>query len=164
MILFVESIACCIVFGIVIVGSTVKRPTFWLNEYPEPIQKRYMELHPESRLSKPDGHSKRVILKKLLGSVLLLFLIFGMVYFAGARTFLQGCIYCYILWTVVNVFDTLVLDIGILAHWKKCRLPGTEDMDEEYKLLTKRSLINGLRGFVIGIPMAAVIGLITILI
>jgi len=36
-------------------------------------------------------------------------------------------------------FDTLVLDLGVMMHWKKCRLPGTEDMDEEYKMLTKKA-------------------------
>ena len=32
----------------------------------------------------------------------------------------------------------MVLDLGFMVHWRKCRLPGTEDMDREYKLLTKK--------------------------
>lgn len=53
---------------------------------------------------------------------------------------MQGALYCYCIWFAVNVFDTVVLDLGLMVHWRKCRLPGTEDMDKEYKLLTKKSL------------------------
>lgn len=51
---------------------------------------------------------------------------------------MQGALYCYCIWSVVNVFNTMVLDLGFMVHWRKCRLPGTEDMDREYKLLTKK--------------------------
>lgn len=62
----------------------------------------------------------------------------GMVILAGAKSFMQGTLYCYCIWFVVNAFDTIVLDLGLMVHWKRCRLPGTEDMDKEYKLLTKK--------------------------
>lgn len=61
---------------------------------------------------------------------------------------------------MVNVFNTMVLDLGFMVHWRKCRLPGTEDMDREYKLLTKKSLVDGLYGCIIGIPIALITGLI----
>lgn len=65
---------------------------------------------------------------------------------------------------VVNVFDVIVIDLGVMVHWKKCRLPGTENMDQEYKLLTKKSLIDGLYGCLIGIPIALLTGLVIFLI
>ena len=76
--------------------------------------------------------------------MIFLVLLVGMVFLAGAKTFMQGALYCYCIWSVVNVFDTMVLDLGFMVHWRKCRLPGTEDMDREYKLLTKKSLVDGL--------------------
>lgn len=89
-----------------------------------------------------------------------LILLVGMIYLAGAKSFKQGILYCYCIWFAVNVFDTIVIDLGVMMHWKKCRLPGTEDMDEEYKLLTKKSLLDGVYGCVIGIPIALFAGLI----
>lgn len=68
--------------------------------------------------------------------------------------------YCYCIWSVVNVFDAVVLDLGMMMHWKRCRLPGTEDMDAEYKLLTKKSLVDGVYGCIIGIPVALLAGLV----
>ena len=43
--------------------------------------------------------------------------------------FINSFVNCYIIWFVVNWFDVFVLDMWILANWKKCRLPGTEHMD-----------------------------------
>lgn len=34
---------------------------------------------------------------------------------------------------VVNIYDVIVLDWGIFCHSKKLRIPGTEDMEKEYK-------------------------------
>lgn len=69
-----------------------------------------------------------------------------------------------IIWFAVNAFDAIVIDLGVMMHWKKCRLPGTEDMDQEYKLLTKKSLVDGLYGCLIGIPIALLTGLVIFLI
>lgn len=121
-------------------------------------------MHPESEIREPEGLSPRVIFKKFVASLIFLLLLAGMVFLAGAKSFMQGVLYCYCIWFVVNVFDTVVLDLGLMVHWRKCRLPGTEDMDKEYKLLTKKSLMDGLYGCMIGIPIALITGLIIILI
>lgn len=94
----------------------------------------------------------------------ILAILVGLEYFAGARTFISGTVFCYTIWFVVNIFDTLVIDLGVMVHWKKCRLPGTENMDEEYKLLNKKSIMDGLYGYIIGIPIAFLSGLVILLI
>ena len=164
MILAIECVAGCILFGACIILSVIKNQKAWINEYPEAVQKRYIDLHPESEIEEPEGLSLRVIVKKLIACLVFLVLFVGMVFLAGAKSFMQGVLYCYCIWFVVNAFDTIVLDLGLMVHWRKCRLPGTEDMDKEYKLLTKKSLIDGLYGCVIGIPIALFTGLIIILI
>lgn len=164
MILAIECIVSCVLFGAFIILSVLKNQTAWINEYPEPVQKRYIELHPDSEIKKPEGLSPRVIFKKLFACLIFLILLVGMVYCAGAKSFMQGTLYCYCIWFAVNVFDTIFLDLGLMVHWKKCRLPGTEDMDKEYKLLTKKSLLDGVYGCMIGIPIALLTGLIISLI
>lgn len=158
--LVVECVVSCILFGTFIILSVLKNQTAWINEYPESVQKRYIALHPDSEIKEPEGLSPRVIVKKLIACLIFLVLLVGMVYLAGAKSFMQGALYCYCIWFVVNVFDAIVLDMGLMVHWKKCRLPGTEDMDKEYKLLTKKSLMDGLYGCIIGIPIALLAGLI----
>lgn len=164
MILAVECVIGCILFGAFIILSVLKNQTAWINEYPEPIQKRYIELHSDSEIREPEGLSPRVVARKMSACLIFLVLLAGMVYLAGAKSFMQGALYCYCIWFMVDAFDTLVLDLGIMMHWKKCRLPGTEDMDEEYKMLTKKSLVDGLYGCIIGIPIALLTGLIIFLI
>lgn len=164
MILALECAAGCVLFGAFIILSVLKNQKAWINEYPKAVQKRYIDLHPESEIKEPEGLSPRVIVKKLIACLIFLVLLVGMVFLAGAKSFMQGTLFCYCIWFAVNVFDTIVLDLGLMVHWKKCRLPGTEDMDKEYKTLTKKSIIDGLYGCIIGIPIALITGLIIILI
>ena len=154
MILAIECVAGCVLFGTFIILSVLKNQKALINEYPEAVQKRYIDLHPESEIKEPEGLSPRVIIKKLIACLIFLVLLVGMVFLAGAKSFMQGALYCYFIWFAVNVFDTIVIDLGLMVHWRKCRLPGTENMDKEYKLLTEKSLIDGLYGCIIGIPIA----------
>lgn len=158
MVLVIECLIGCLIFGAVIILSLLKNKEFWFYEYPEPIQQRYIELHPDGKISELEGFSLKVLIKKITACLVFIVLLSGMVYFAGAKSFLQGCLFCYIIWFTVNLFDTLVLDLGLMVHWKKCRLEGTENMDEEYKLLNKKSLIDGIYGCLIGIPVSLIVG------
>lgn len=163
MILAIECVVGCVLFGTFIILSVLKNQKAWINEYPEPVQKRYIELHPDCGIAEPKGLSPRVMITKVIACVTFLVLLVGLIYIAGAKSFMQGILYCYCIWFVVNVFDTIVIDLGVMMHWKKCRLPGTEDMDKEYKLLTKKSLVDGLYGCIIGIPIALLAGFIIFL-
>lgn len=164
MVLGIECIIGCVLFGAFILLSVLKNQVSWIHEYPEPVQQRYIQLHPEIDVREPEGLSARVIVKKLIACIIFLILLVGMVYIAGARTFLQGTIFCYVIWFVVNLFDTVIIDLGFMVHWKKCRLPGTENMDDEYKLLIKKSLLDGAAGCIIGIPIAFLAGFAILLI
>ncbi len=149
----------CVLFGAFILLSVWKNKDMWIQEYPEPVQRRYIELHPEIKRKEPEGFTLRVAGMKLGVCIVFLVLLIGMVYFAGAKSFFQGTWYCYTIWFIVNAFDTVVIDLGVMVHWKKCRLPGTEDMDAEYKLLYKKSLLDGMAGCIIGVPVAFLTGL-----
>ena len=158
MILAIECLAACLLFGTAIVGSVLMNPAAWLHEYSPEVQKRFLETNPDY-VPKPAGkQTAGLILAKLAVSALFAALLTGLVYLAGARSFFAGALYSYIIWTVVNIFDTLVLDIGIFAHWKRVRLPGTEDMDREYASNARKALTDGLCGMVIGLPVCALCG------
>ena len=54
MILFIECIIGCLLFAAGIVGSVLKNKVFWLQEYAPTVQQRFLELHPEPEILKPD--------------------------------------------------------------------------------------------------------------
>ncbi len=164
MVLLFECIIACLIFGVGIVGSVLKNKEFWLQEYAPAVQQKYLSLHPEYKPSDKKESILNLLIKKIVACILFIVLLSFMVYIAGARNFITGFGYCYIIWFVVNLFDAIVLDIGILAHWKKCRLPGTEDMDKEYKSNYRKSIVDGFAGMAIGVVVALIVGWIIMLI
>ena len=160
MTLIIECIVACIVFGLVITISVLKNKELWLYEYPEVIQKRYIETHPNIDIKEPEKFTFKTLIKKIVACLIFLVILSILVYIAKARTFIDGTKNAYLIWFVVNTFDTIFLDCGLMVHYKKFRLPGTEDMDKEYKLLIKKSLIDGIYGCIIGIPVSLLTGLI----
>ena len=56
----------------------------------------------------------------------------------------------------VNVYDLIVLDWGVFCHSQKLRIPGTEDMEKEYK-----DYMFHVRGACIGIVLGLVVALLS---
>lgn len=158
MILIIECIVGCILFGLGIVGSILVNKVFWLQEYAPSVQKKFLSLYPEY---KPDNRTESIVsivIKKVIACLLFVLILLLMVYIAGAKGFYDGFLYCYIIWLVVDWFDVFVLDMGILANWKKVRLPGTEDMDKEYRSNNRKSIVEGFIGMAIGLWAAVIVG------
>lgn len=57
----------------------------------------------------------------------------------------------------------LVLDIGLFCHSKKLRLPGTEDMDKEYRNPWFH-VVGAIKGTAIGAVIALLSGCVTYII
>ncbi|BDF09862.1 hypothetical protein CE91St49_32920 [Emergencia timonensis] len=70
-------------------------------------------------------------------------------YFSGAKTFNSAYVHVFMLFLAVNVYDVVVLDIGLFCHSKKLRIPGTEDMEQVYRDPWFH-VIGGLKGILIG--------------
>ena len=93
-------------------------------------------------------------------------LLSAVAYFSGAKTFSTVFFHVLILFVVVNLFDMLVLDIGIFCHSKKLRIAGTEDMDKEYKnyLFHVKGAVKGIvLGIVISLLSASIVQIVSIL-
>lgn len=163
MILFLECIAACIIFGAAIVGSALINKTAWLHEYAPEVQKRFLEKNPDFKPKEKSRKMITLIIAKLTACAVFIAILSLLVHIAGADSFFTGFLYSYIIWFSVNLFDVIVLDIGIFAHWKKVRLAGTEDMDKEYRSNAVKSIKDGFFGIVIGLPAALICGLITTL-
>lgn len=164
MILFMECIITSLIFGIVIVGSTLYKKEAWLQEYAPEVQRQFLEANPDYVPKEKEKKKISLIITKLSACILFTLILSGLVYLAGADNFRTGFLYSYIIWTVVNIFDAIVLDILIFGHWKKVRLPGTEDMDKEYASNGWKCIKDGFIGVLIGIPVCCLCGLIIMII
>lgn len=149
MIIVLESIILCIIFTILVFIMS-REPIKTLFNYPSKIQERVKELE-EYKDKIPTQENK--ITAKLCASVLFLIILCLIIrYINGCTTFFDSFKTGFILWTVVNLYDALVLDIIWFCHSKRFVFKGTEDMKEEY-----HNYWFHIKGFFIGEALAVII-------
>lgn len=153
MILFVECVIACVVFTLIILPSLYKNPIKHIMSYPKEIRERVENLPQYKEVIQAE--EKRHLSIKLIAILLFAIALAAVAYFSGAKTFTSAYFHVFVLFFVVNVYDMLVLDIGLFCHSKKTRIPGTEDMDKGYK-----NPWHHIRGAVIGVLIGTVVSLL----
>lgn len=149
MIIVIESIILCALFTLMVFIMS-RKPINTLYNYPPKIQERVKSLN-EYKDKVPKTKNK--VAAKLIASVLFLIIIALILRFInGYTTFLESFKYGFLLWTVVNLYDALVLDIIWFCHDPHFVLKGTEDMKDEY-----HNYWFHIKGFFIGEVLALVI-------
>ena len=149
MIIIIESIILCLIFTIMVYIMS-REPIKTLYNYPPKIQQRVKSLA-EYKNKIPTQENK--IIAKLLASIIFLIIICLILrYINGYTTFKESFIYGFILWTIVNLWDLIVLDIIWFCHDKYFIIKGTEDMTEEY-----HNYLFHIKGFFIGEVLAIII-------
>lgn len=154
MILFVECAACCLLFTLMILPKQYKDPLSMIMSYPPGIIKRVEELPQYKGAIKQ--REKSHIRKKIGGLIFLVFVFSAVAYFSGCRSFVSTFFHVFILLFVVNIYDLIVLDLGFFCHSRKLRIPGTEDMEKEYKDYKFH-----VRGAVIGVALGLAAALLS---
>jgi hypothetical protein len=149
MILVIESIILCFIFtGMVYIMS--RDPMKTIYNYPPKIQERVKSLK-EYQNQIPTQKNKLGI--KLFASFLFLcILCFVLKYINGCQTFWDSFCNGFLLWTIVNLWDAIVLDMIWFCHDPYFRIKGTEDMIEEY-----HNYWFHIKGFFIGEGLALII-------
>ena len=128
------------------------------------IQKRVQEL-PEYNDIKPKSilSTRKRIIKKILALIVLLVIFAILVYLAGAKNFIEGFIYSFIIWFTIKLFVIFVIDILWYSNLPNYWIKGTEDLKSEYKNYKfyissiPRSLI---AGFIVSIIIGIIISII----
>ena len=154
--LVIECVILCALFTVPVYLMS-RDPIRTLYNYPPNIRARVQSLE-EYRGRIPTRRDKRAAKLAACGLfVLLLSLILR--YVNGCRTFWQAFGQGFLLWTVVNLYDALVLDIAWFCHDPRFVLPGTEDMTADY-----HDYGFHIRGFFIGeaiaLAVCAIAGLV----
>lgn len=156
MILIMEAIVLCGLFTLMVYIMS-QDPIKTLYNYPPKIQERVKSLE---QYKDKIPTQKNKIAAKLAASVLFVIILSLILrYVNGYTTFVEGFGYGFLLWTIVNAYDAIVLDICWFCHDPRFVFEGTEDMVEEYHnywFHIKGSLI----GEGIALVICAIVGLV----
>lgn len=148
MVLVIEIIVLCLFFTL-LVYIWSKDPIKTLYNYPPKIQERVKSL---KQYQDKIPTNKNKISAKLLAAIIFTFIIALLLrYVNNCTNFKDTFLIGYLLWTVVNLYDALILDIIWFCHDNRFVIEGTEDMIDDY-----HDYLFHLKGFVIG----QVIGLV----
>ncbi len=149
MIILIESIVLCIIFTIMVYIMS-REPIKTLYNYPPKIQERVKSLD-EYKDKIPTQENK--LTAKIGASIIFLAILCVVLrYINGYETFIESFGYGFLLWTIVNLYDVVVLDIIWFCHDKFFVFKGTEDMVKEY-----HNYWFHIKGFFIGELLALVI-------
>ncbi|SMC18433.1 hypothetical protein SAMN02745134_00561 [Clostridium acidisoli DSM 12555] len=150
MLFIIESIILCSLFTLIVVPSTLKDPLKQIDNYPPAIRQRVKSL-PDYNGKIPTN--KKVLSTKIIGIILFVVMFSILVYLSGARKFVSAFTYTFGLCMIINLFDVLILDIAFFCHYKRYRIPGTEDMVKEYESPWFH-IIGGVKGIFISIVIS----------
>ena len=149
MILLIESIILCLLFTIMVYFMS-REPIKTLFNYPPKIQERVKSIE-EYKDKIPTNENK--IFTKVFASIIFLIIICLVLRFInGYETFKDCFINGFLLWTIVNLWDLIVLDIIWFCHDNYFVFKGTEDMISEY-----HNYLFHIKGFFIGEVLALII-------
>ena len=155
MVFFIECAILCVLFTIPLLIMS-KNPLSGINNYPPAIIRRVRELGLIDDTQLP--RSKKVIARKLVAAIVIAIICALTVYFVnGARTFGQGFATTYLIWTVVDWYDAIVIDWIWFCHDPHFVIPGTEDMVKDYHDYWFHAKAS-LKGMLIGLPVALIVG------
>ena len=156
MIITIETIMLTLIFTIMVYVIS-REPIKTLYNYPPKIQERVKTLD-EYKDKIPTNENK--IIAKLTASILIIVIVSLIMKFVnGYNTFIDGFKYSFLIWTIINLYDAIVLDCIWFCHDKRFVFKGTEDMIKEYHnywFHIKGSII----GEVIGLVVCLIVGLI----
>ena len=149
MIIFIESLILCAIFTVMVYFMS-RKPIKTLYNYPPKIQERVKSLD-EYKDKIPTQKNK---LAAKLGACILFIVVLSLIlrYINGYTTFLQAFGYGLLLWTIVNLWDAVALDIIWFCHDPHFVFKGTEDMVSDY-----HDYCFHIKGFFIGEGLALVV-------
>lgn len=156
MIVVIECIILCLIFTLM-VFMMAKDPIKTLYNYPPKIQERVKSLDMYKDKIPTTGN---MLFAKVGVSIFIVILVSLILkYINGYNTFNEAFINGFLIWTIVNTYDAVVMDICWFCQDKRFVFKGTEDMIDEYHnywFHIKESLI----GEVIGLVLCVIIGLV----
>lgn len=160
MIVIIEVTVLCILFTFMVYIMS-KNPIKTIYNYPPKIQERVKSM--EEYMDKIPSNKNKIFVKFIASIVIIIIISLIMRYINKYNTFKNTFIYSYIIWTIVNLFDALIIDCVWFCHDKRFIIRGTEDMEKEYHnywFHIKGALI----GQIIGLIVCIIVGIVVTII
>ena len=149
MIILMESVVLCLIFTLMVFLMS-RDPIKTLYNYPPKIQERVQSL--DAYKDQIPTQKNKVAAKCIASVLFVIVLSLILRYVNGYTTFLQAFGYGFLLWTVVNLWDVIVLDILWFCHDPHFVFKGTEDMVQAY-----HDYWFHIKGFFIGEALALIV-------
>lgn len=156
MIIMVESIVLCVLFTVMVYIMS-KNPIATLYNYPPNIQERVKSL--DEYKDKIPTQKNKIITKSLAAILIIVIISLILRYINGYTTFIEGFGYGFLIWTIINIYDALIIDIIWFCHDPYFVFKGTEDMKKEYHNYWFH-IKESLKGEGIALIVCALVGLI----
>ena len=159
MIFIIECIAACALFTAVLEIMCVKRREIFTNDYPPVVTDKLRDLNIVGE--KPPTKKSDIIRK--LTAVIIYAVLFSLVlrFVNGITTFLRGAVTAYLLWLAVDWYDFLVIDILLAPFDKFYRMAKVSPFERSAVWFHFKG---SLRGMILGLVFAPIVGLIILLI
>ena len=148
-IIIIETIILGLLFTIMVYKLS-RNPIKELYNYPPKIQERVKLL--EQYKNDIPTQKKKISVKLVASLIIIIVISLIMKYINGYNSFLDGFKYSFIIWSIINWYDAIVLDCLWFCHSKQFIIKGTEDMVDEY-----HNYWFHIKGFFIGEFLALVI-------
>ena len=155
-IIIIETIILGLLFTIMVYKMS-RNPIKELYNYTPKIQERVKSL--EQYKNDIPTQKKKISVKLVASLIIIIVISLIMKYINGYNSFLDGFKYSFIIWSIINWYDAIVLDCIWFCHDKQFIIKGTEDMVDEYHnywFHIKGSII----GEIIGLFICLIVGMI----
>ena len=155
-IIIIETIILGLLFTIMVYKMS-RNPIKELYNYPPKIQERVKSL--EQYKNDIPTQKKKISVKVIASLIIIIVISLIMKYINGYNIFFDGFKYSFIIWSIINWYDAIVLDCIWFCHDKQFIIKGTEDMVDEYHnywFHIKGSII----GEIIGLFICLIVGMI----
>lgn len=159
MIFMIECIVACALFTAALEILCAKRREVFTNDYPPVVIDKLRSLNIVAE--KPPTKKSDIIRKIIAISIYAVLFALVLRFVNGTSTFLDAAVTAYFLWLVVDWYDFLVVDILMAPFDKFYKMAKVSPVEKSAVWFHFKA---SLRGMVIGLVFAPVVGLIVMLI
>ena len=149
MIILIETIILCTLFTLMVYIMS-KEPIKTLYNYPPKVIERVKSM--KEYQDKIPTTENKILAKTTVSITIIIIVSLVLRYINGYTTFTESFKVSLLIWTIINIYDVIVLDIPWFCKSKRFIFKGTEDIANEYKnyfFHIKEGLIGELIGTII---------------
>ena len=159
MIFIIECLVACVLFTAMLEILCVKRREAFENDYPPVVTEKLRELN---MVGEKPPTKKSDIIRKVI-AVIIYAVLFAVVlrFINGLTTFPAAAATAYLLWLVVDWYDFLVVDILLAPFDKFYKAAKVSPFEKSAVFFHFKA---SLRGMILGLVFAPIVGLLVILI